>query len=71
MLVGPKSNPAHLEPSTDDVLAMFNKIVTYGNADVAVSEYYHMQSWFLDLNSFFPLLGPARDTPAYPVPFSL
>jgi hypothetical protein len=38
MLVGPKSNPANLEPSSDDVLAMFNKIVTCGNADIAVSE---------------------------------
>jgi len=37
MLVGPKSNPANLADS-DDVLTMFNKIVTRGNADVSVSE---------------------------------
>ncbi|KAF5372372.1 hypothetical protein D9615_009284 [Tricholomella constricta] len=33
MLVGPKSNPAGLNEE-DDVLTMFNKIVTGGNADV-------------------------------------
>ena len=53
MLVGPKSNPAKLEPDTDDVLAMFNKIVTSGNADVAVSEYYHMPLWFFALKNYF------------------
>ncbi|RDB16612.1 Tungstate-binding protein TupA [Hypsizygus marmoreus] len=36
LLVGPKSNPAGLSAKNDDVLTMFNKIVTCGNADVAV-----------------------------------
>ncbi|KAG5637569.1 hypothetical protein H0H81_004146 [Sphagnurus paluster] len=36
LLVGPKSNPAGLDPSKDDVLSMFSKIVTSGNADAAV-----------------------------------
>ncbi|GLB40857.1 putative PBP superfamily domain containing protein [Lyophyllum shimeji] len=35
LLVGPTSNPAGLDSSNDDVLAMFNKIVSGGNADVA------------------------------------
>ncbi|TFK32375.1 hypothetical protein BDQ12DRAFT_716440 [Crucibulum laeve] len=35
LLVGPKSNPALLELK-DDILIMFNKIVTTGNADIAV-----------------------------------
>ncbi|TFK65918.1 hypothetical protein BDN72DRAFT_880626 [Pluteus cervinus] len=34
VLVGPKSNPAGLDPQ-NDILDMFNKIVTGGNADVA------------------------------------
>jgi hypothetical protein len=33
MLVGPKSNLANLEPSSDDVLTVFHEIVTCGNAD--------------------------------------
>ncbi|KAG6819113.1 hypothetical protein H0H93_015358 [Arthromyces matolae] len=35
ILVGPASNPANLNPGEDDILVMFNKIVTAGNADVA------------------------------------
>ena len=35
MLVGPTANPANLSEE-DDVLAMFNKIVSCGNADAAV-----------------------------------
>lgn len=35
MLVGPKSNPALLNKE-EDILTMFNKIVTQGNIDVAV-----------------------------------
>lgn len=34
LLVGPQSNPAQLN-QTDDILVMFNKIVSTGNADVA------------------------------------
>jgi len=33
ILVGPKSNPAQLEKN-DDILTMFNKIVTQGNRDI-------------------------------------
>jgi len=36
MLVGPKSNPANLQ-DTDDILPIFNKIVTSGRNDVTVS----------------------------------
>jgi len=32
MLVGPHSNPARLDPATDDVLTMFNKITKSGRA---------------------------------------
>ncbi|KAF9005233.1 hypothetical protein BDQ17DRAFT_1390074 [Cyathus striatus] len=35
LLVGPKANPAQLE-NEDDILTMFNKIVTMGNADLVV-----------------------------------
>ena len=35
LLAGPPSNPAQLN-QTDDILVMFNKIVSTGNADVAV-----------------------------------
>ena len=35
MLVGPESNPAGLDPEDDDILTMFNKMVTAGNADTA------------------------------------
>ncbi|KAF9459273.1 hypothetical protein BDZ94DRAFT_1172016 [Collybia nuda] len=35
LLVGPKSNPAQLDAQKDDILVMFNKIVSSGNADVA------------------------------------
>jgi len=35
LLVGPQSNPAQLN-QTDNILVMFNKIVSTGNADVAV-----------------------------------
>ncbi|KAF8876583.1 hypothetical protein BD779DRAFT_1560205 [Infundibulicybe gibba] len=34
MLVGPKGNPANLQEATDNIFAMFNKIVTCGNADI-------------------------------------
>lgn len=37
MLVGPKSNPAGLNPQNDDILVMFNKIVAIGNVDAVVS----------------------------------
>ncbi|KAF9459268.1 hypothetical protein BDZ94DRAFT_1172017 [Collybia nuda] len=37
LLVGPKSNPAQLDTEKDDILSMFNKIVTGGNADITVS----------------------------------
>jgi len=40
MLVGPKSNPAGLD-AEEDILRMFNKIVTMGNADVAVCHSIH------------------------------
>jgi hypothetical protein len=43
MLVGPLSNPAQLSKENDDILAMFNKIVTRGNQDVAVG---HLQEPF-------------------------
>ncbi|KAG6853765.1 hypothetical protein C0991_001595 [Blastosporella zonata] len=33
LLVGPDSNPANLSPDNDDIFAMFNKIVSVGNAD--------------------------------------
>lgn len=33
MLVGPKSNPAKLDPRNDDILVMFNKLMAIGNAD--------------------------------------
>ncbi|KAI0069290.1 hypothetical protein BV25DRAFT_1818283 [Artomyces pyxidatus] len=36
LLVGPKSNPAGLNSTKDDILAMFNKLVARGNADVVV-----------------------------------
>jgi len=36
-LVGPTSNPADLDATNDDILTMFNKIVTVGNQDIAVS----------------------------------
>jgi ABC-type tungstate transport system permease subunit len=36
LLVGPKANPAGLSAKTDDILVMFNKIVSSGNADAAV-----------------------------------
>ncbi|GLB40858.1 putative PBP superfamily domain containing protein [Lyophyllum shimeji] len=35
LLVGPKSNPAGLDKDNDDILMMFNKIVSSGNVDVA------------------------------------
>ncbi|KAG5644439.1 hypothetical protein DXG03_008534 [Asterophora parasitica] len=35
ILVGPRSNPAGLDEKNDDILTMFNKIVTSANADVA------------------------------------
>jgi len=34
-LVGPKDNPAKLDTQKDDVLTMFNKLVTQGNTDTA------------------------------------
>ncbi|KAF8876586.1 hypothetical protein BD779DRAFT_160809 [Infundibulicybe gibba] len=34
MLVGPRGNPANLQEVTDNIFAMFNKIVTCGNADI-------------------------------------
>jgi len=34
LLVGPTSNPAGLDAENDDILVMFNKIVSTGNADV-------------------------------------
>ncbi|GJJ07188.1 hypothetical protein Clacol_001388 [Clathrus columnatus] len=36
MLVGPKTNPAGLNPQNDDILAMFNKLVTVGNVDAVI-----------------------------------
>ena len=36
LLVGPKSNPASLDANEDDILTMFNKIVSSGNTDVMV-----------------------------------
>ena len=36
-MVGPTSNPANLNATSDSILTMFNKIVTVGNEDVAVS----------------------------------
>lgn len=37
-LVGPASNPAKLDGSSDNVSDMFNKIVSSGNADVIVRQ---------------------------------
>ena len=56
-LVGPKSNPAELNPSNDTVLDMFSKIVEKGNEDDAVRKpntytFFALISW-----TFNPLPG--------------
>ncbi|KAG6843824.1 hypothetical protein H0H87_012883 [Tephrocybe sp. NHM501043] len=46
LLVGPKSNPANLSADSDDVLQMFNKLVSVGNADAAVPWAFGYSIWY-------------------------
>jgi ABC-type tungstate transport system permease subunit len=60
LLVGPLSNPAQLDNSTD-ILTVFNKIVALGNADVAVCETDCIDMLFILIS--VPKVPPA-DRPA-------
>ncbi|KIJ46994.1 hypothetical protein M422DRAFT_249281 [Sphaerobolus stellatus SS14] len=69
-LVGPKSNPAELNPSDDTVLDMFSKIVEKGNEDDAVRK-TNTYTFALTLWIFNPLPGPAQNPTPSPLPLAV